>query len=367
MKKQRRSDRLDEPLLPEGDWYDYGHDSLWIVGHTAARFPYGPPRSEMEASLERESHGARWARAKAILRIALASRIPGARIEIGRVARVGQGLSRDVFAADVEVSPDPVALSGPYAVLLPTPGADERVSERAEREARLLHRLAELSLPLRVPRVLGVWPDDEGRLALVRQYLPGVELDPRAGRQPFVRPWEVVGQLAAAVHSLDVGALAGLLPGHETRTAHAEEALLVFENLDAPEARAGLAWARDHLPPAVPSVLLHGDLLGQNILLAPGAPPGLVDWEYARRGDPAYDLAVVTRGVRRPFQIDRGMDRLLEAHARFGGCAVEAGHVHVFELSMLAGWYRDSLQATDGEPPQHSLDRLRALLRRLHA
>jgi aminoglycoside phosphotransferase (APT) family kinase protein len=241
------------------------------------------------------------------------------------------------------------------------------VGERAEREAGLLRGLAELSLPLRVPRVLGVWPDDAGRLVLVRQFLPGVELDLRAGGQPFIRPWEVVAELAAAVHSLDVAAFASLLPGHEMRRAHAEEALLVFDELDAPEARAGLAWARDHLPPATPSVLLHGDLLGQNILLAPGHPPGLVDWEYARRGDPAYDLAIVTRGVRRPFQIDRGMDRLLEAYARFGGCPVEAGHVHVFELSLLAGWYRDSLTSSDGEPPQHALDRLRSLLRRLRA
>jgi thiamine kinase-like enzyme len=30
--------------------------------------------------------------------------------------------------------------------------------------------------------------------------------------------------------------------------------------------------------------------------------PAVIDWEYAIRGHPAYDLAIVTRGTRRPFQ-----------------------------------------------------------------
>jgi len=57
-------------------------------------------------------------------------------------------------------------------------------------------------------------------------------------------------------------------------------------------------------PPDDPSVLLHGDLLGQ-ILLAMDGPHHVINWEYATRGDPAYDLAIVTRGVEQPFQIAR--------------------------------------------------------------
>jgi aminoglycoside phosphotransferase (APT) family kinase protein len=59
--------------------------------------------------------------------------------------------------------------------------------------------------------------------------------------------------------------------------------------LEAAEARDARAWALAHLPPADPSSVLHGDLLGQNILLDPGAslPFALIDWEYALRGDPA--------------------------------------------------------------------------------
>jgi thiamine kinase-like enzyme len=65
--------------------------------------------------------------------------------------------------------------------------------------------------------------------------------------------------------------------------------------------------------------LLHGDLLGQNILLAVDGPHHVIDWEYARRGDPAYDLAIVTRGIKQPFHIDRGLDRLRDAYRAHGG------------------------------------------------
>ena len=68
-----------------------------------------------------------------------------------------------------------------------------------------------------------------------------------------------------------------------------------------------------HLPPATPSALLHGDLLGQNILFSlDGEPLGLIDWEQTELGDPAYDLAIVTRGVKRPFKVSGGLDLLVE-------------------------------------------------------
>lgn len=366
MKKTRsRSDDEDEPELPDGEWYDYGDDSIWVVGHTSGGFPYGPRRSDMLRSLEREAPRAGWARAKALLGAALARRSPESAVEIGRVTRAGQGLSRDAFVAFVELVPDRDALSGPYAVLLPRWDAIEGVDARTRREANLLSRLARLDLPFRVPIVLATLPDG-GRLALVRTWLEGIPLELRAGRQQRVRPWEVVGQLAATVHSLDLGPFADILPGDDTRRAHAETRLLAWEDVGIPEARAALAWAREHLPPPDPSVFVHGDLLGQNILLDPEHPPALIDWEYSRRGDPAYDLAIVTRGVRRPFQMAGGLQRLLEAYARNGGCAVQAEHVHVHEIGILGAQYRDSFGAS-GDQTEQPLTQLRSLLRRLGA
>jgi aminoglycoside phosphotransferase (APT) family kinase protein len=173
----------------------------------------------------------------------------------------------------------------------------------------------------------------------------------------------MVGQIAAAIHSLDVNHFPDLLPGDDTRRTHAFRWLLELEDVDAPEAEAALAWARDHLPPGDPSVFVHGDLLGQNILLDPGHPPAVIDWEYSRRGDPAYDLAIVTRGVRRPFQVGGGMERLLEAYARHGGQTLRVNDVRVYELGLAVKWYRDSLRSPRGRPADQALAQLRSLLR----
>ena len=328
-----------------------------------------PPRHAKAESLvskrEQLHSGAGWARAKSILRLAVTTLSPGnARLDLGRVTRLGQGLSRDVFGAAVEVSPDPSGLSGAYVVLLPTRDAAPDLDTRAQREIRLLQRLSKYDLPFCIPRVLGAWPES-GHLVVVRSFLQGVELDLRAGRQGRVEPWEVIAQIASAIHRLDAAAFADLLPGYASRQAHGEASLQVFEGLDAPEARDALAWAQAHLPPEEPAVLLHGDLLGQNILLYPGQPLGLIDWEYAQRGDPAYDLAIVTRGARRPFQIDGGLTRLLDAYSRFGGVPIDPPQVHFHELCLVATWYRESLHSYGGQPPDEALSRLRSLLRRL--
>lgn len=358
----RRVDRHDEPELPDEGRVTWGDTDYWAVDSTTGGAPIGLTRAELPASLAVQDREAPWARAKRVLQRALSRDAPGAAIEVGRVTRLGQGLSRDVFAADADVWPDPSGLSGPYAVLLPARDAGPELDERTEREASLLHHLGQLDLPFRVPRLSGAWRDG-ARLALVRSLVSGIPLDLRAGRQHAVRPWDVVGQLAAAVHALDATALGDTVTGEPTRRAHVEAWLRRLADFDAPEAQDAFAWVRSHLPGDEPAVLLHGDLLGQNILLDPGQPPGLIDWEYARLGDPAHDLAIVTRGVRRPFQIDRGLERLLEAYRRHGGQPVAPADVHVHELCMLVAWCRDS----GAGPDQQARTQLRSLLRRLGA
>lgn len=123
--------------------------------------------------------------------------------------------------------------------------------------------------------------------------------------------------------------------------------------------------AMEHLPPDELSALAHGDLLGQNILLAPGQPPHVIDWEFARVGDPAYDLAIVTRGVRRPFQIDGGLERLLRGYRSSGGGEVTADHVHPHELGLIGGWYREAMSGAGGHSLAEESLRMRSLLRQL--
>ncbi len=230
--------------------------------------------------------------------------------DISRVHRLDQGLSRTSFWADVRIDPDSDERSGRYVVLLPNHDIDSSFDARVAHEVRLLERLSKRRVSFRTPKIAGV-VREAGHPVVVESFVPGIALDLRASRQPWVKPWQVVGEVAAAIHALDMTILVGALDAYATRRGHAEAELCVFEGLDDPVVDDAMAWAREHLPPPTESAFVHGDLLGQNILLPlpdePDLRPGIIDWEFALRGDPAMDLAVVTRGVRRPFQIDKGL------------------------------------------------------------
>ncbi len=357
---RRRFDDDHEPAWNAGELECYGGELIFAVGHTEGGAPCGVTLDEMRRLSERDARGAGWARAKHILR-ELIGRELGTVRDIGRVVKIGDGLSRDIFAAEVELA---TGACDSYVVALPRRDAPRDLSERTTRELRLIARLRTYSFPFHLPETVGAFPDGK-HLALVRRFTPGVMLDLRAGRQGAVRPWAVVAEIAAAIHRVPGEAVADLLPGASTYEMHARSAIAVVDESHSPEMRDARQWALDHLPPAHPSVLLHGDLLGQNIVLAPGTPPTVIDWEYARYGDPAYEFAIVTRGVKHPFQTADGLARLLDAYRHHGGCEVKAEQVHLHELAMIAGWYRTALNEGGPAAAAQELDRMRGLLRRL--
>src|SRR3954471_1466442 len=365
-----------EPRPEREEWVEWGGELIWAAGFTAGGAPYGLTMDQFRAgnTREGEARGADWACAKRLLRDAFVRRVGRtATFEIGCVQFLGDGLCRKAFIAEVSLRPDPEDLSDNYVVLLPRPDAERSYDERAWSEARLLTRLASLDLPLRIPKILGLLSDG-GRPAILETAVHGVPLDLRAGRQFGLRPWEIVAEVASAVHTLKGETLAvpedpgWKMPGFGTRRDHALASLSILEGRPEPLLRDIHAWALENLPPAEPSVLLHGDLLGQNILIAPGEPLGLIDWERAELGDPAYDLSIVTRGVRQPFQIAGGLDRLLEAYAAQSS-EIRKEHVHLYELCMIARWYVEASrqERERGHPPEHYLSQLSGAFRRVVA
>jgi len=362
-KRRMRWEHQHEPTPDGEEWVECGGQAMWAAGFTDAGFPYGLTEEEFRTANARDDSEAGWARAKRILQAIFHEREQGATVDVGYVKKMGHGLSRDIFAAEITIVTGSKPDMSEVAVLLPRRGCDSDINERTRKEARLLGDLATAGLPFRVPRIFGVYPD-AGHLALVRGFERGVELDLRAGRQARVRPWETVATIAAAIHKLTTNTLPWLAPRFSTRRDHALAAVAELDDLNEAEAADARAWMQEHLPAATPSRLLHGDLLGQNILLGLSEPDAVLDWEYAQFGDPAYDLAIVTRGVRRPFQIEGGLDRLLDANAQAGGADVTRAHVHVHELSLAARWYKDALNGDSRHAPAQQLQFLRSLLRR---
>jgi aminoglycoside phosphotransferase (APT) family kinase protein len=274
--------------------------------------------------------------------------------DIGRVVFLGEGLEYQAYGATCLLGAREVAL----VVRIPHDGSGDEQLAAARREKRLLEQLAQLDLPLRLPVPVAEGPVPTG-LAVVQEWVRGVPCDLRAPRTAAA-PWELVAEAAAVIHGVDPAPLRALLPGPTTCREDALAGLERLRDLDLPEARAALAWACANLPPDEPSRLLHGDLLGQNLLQAPDEPLGVIDWGLARLGDPASDLAIVTRGVRRPFQTERGLERLLEAYERRSGESISASRVHLYELVLCAGFYRADAKEYGVDSP--AADQARAKL-----
>lgn len=305
----------------------------WVAGYTPAGFPYPaePPEDlDEDAMWAHPDELPRGAWARDVLHDALALAAPSTRVEVGRPDRLGGGLSREAWRARVHVVDGDDALGGDWVVLLPDPGAPGDPAGRRRNEVVAMAEVRAAGVPFRVPEVLAAWEDEAGTPLLVERFVPGIPLDLRAGRQSG-RPWERVGRIAATVHATPT-----TLPGPPTRRAFALAELAAVRALPDDVRVRAEAWCEAHLPPEAPTTLLHGDLLGPNILRGVDEPDAVIDWEYARRGDPAYDLAVVTRGHRRPFGLTDGLPRLLGAWHDAGGDGIRPEHVHLYEIALLA-------------------------------
>lgn len=92
----------------------------------------GAPVAEMRRDNERFGRGAGWARAMRVLE-ELITREVGEVRDVGFVKKIGDGLSRDIFAAEVELADGRCEA---YVVALPHAGAKRSLDERTSRELR---------------------------------------------------------------------------------------------------------------------------------------------------------------------------------------------------------------------------------------
>jgi len=353
--QQRFTDASEPNLRDYEEVVECGGELYWAVDFTSGGFPIGLRLSEMEAMQERDARGcgAGWVIAKDALR-----RTFGSDADIGRVTKIGEGLSHETFAAQIDFYPDKQSTSGAYTVELPSRRAEVRHPPMSDLQALLL-RVSAQTDAIRVPTVIASVPTIRG-MAVVRPYFDGIPMDLRAERQPGVKPHEVIAQVASVIHAVDVAGLE--LPGHRTRRAHAEAEIATAFGL--PELEAAEKWAHEHLPADEPATLVHGDLLGQNILLHPTLPPAVIDWEFAGLGDPAYDLAVVTRGKPKPFDMIKGFQRLLEDYSVTGGASIAPSDVRLYELCLVARWYKETALEKGRPNASHVLGNLRNVLER---
>ena len=90
-----------------------------------------------------------------------------------------------------------------------------------------------------------------------------------------------------------------------------------------------------------------------------------------RIGDPAYDLAIISRGDRKVLGRQEGVRALVEEYTNAGGSPVSLTDVHLHELLLVLNWLEESLREhqeprVGGHGPNFYVDKLRSLFRRCH-
>ena len=288
-------------------------------------------------------------------------------VSINNCQVLGRGVHRVAYLVDLTVNPDFNHVSGSHVLLYPYEEEAASLKERLMREVTALEALDRAQSVFRYPQLIAYTVFNDAVVILERR-VDGVPLDLRAGRCMVGNPWSVAGEIAARVH--DLTNVARNLNGYPTRRAHANSALKDLEGLESRIFEDARQWCLEHLPPEdQPATLLHGDLSGQNIFvdLEGKLPPALIDWTFVIQGDPAHELAIITQGKRRPFEVDYGHEKLLEAYEDAGGHPVKLNEIYLYEMCLFGRRYRAAKKKGRNrvESPQEPLRLLHGLLNRL--
>ncbi|MDS0476985.1 phosphotransferase family protein [Natrinema sp. 1APR25-10V2] len=161
--------------------------------------------------------------------------------------------------------------------------------------------------PVPVPRVR--WFDEAGgpfeRGLFVMDHLEGeppITWDPRDRRELY-DAWDSPDRTlpdqfvdaTAGVHAIDGSAVPGIedVPPDEVVTREIDRWEELYRNAEMkrePAVEEAIRWFRANEPTVPETTLVHGDFRIGNALIDDDRITGLLDWEFARVGDPLFDL-----------------------------------------------------------------------------
>lgn len=256
----------------------------------------------------------------------------------------------------------------------PLRSADEAGSY-LNREVKTLQQLKNAGFRFQTPELIcTVNADSHHPIGLIETWVRGIPLTLYKGSIHHDRIIPTIAEAAVSVHQLETRKF-GHLKAFENSKAHILNELSSLAPELFKEYSAALRvkeWILSCLPENRPSVVLHGDLLPQNILCHEARnrwQVALIDWEFAEIGDPASDLAIVTRGDQKLMGIRNGLDLLMESYRHAGGTQLSASDVRIHELLLCLNWLQESAEAEKkgrrhGHGPDHYEQRLKSLSHR---
>lgn len=260
----------------------------------------------------------------------------------------GDGMSDDTWMVDVRTADDTIRL----VVRRYRAGGPMREHTDPQRHYRVLVALRRDRVPAPEPLWYEPDPDIVGAPYFAMRRIEGTVVVPwsregraflrRAGAGPLgehfiatlaeihAQPWRGTDLEVLAAHADDDA-------GH--RIAELWAAVDRYRVEPEPVLVDALCWLERHKPPQEHTTLVHGDYRTGNVVFGEDRIAGVIDWEFARVGDPTSDLAwLLTRtnalGSDLAAYILPG-ERVLDLYERFAGWVPGARALRFWEVLHL--------------------------------
>jgi len=215
-------------------------------------------------------------------------------------------------------------------------------------EAQVLSTVHGRAVP--VPEVRYVLaPEDELGEGFLMERIAGATLPGKILRDPALAPVRSqlarqLGTIAAAIHAIDLSHLPHLPLLDAQRQVQHLHSQYQAQETPRPVFELAFRWLREHLPSAVPAVLVHGDYRHGNLIVGARGVHAVLDWELAHVGDPVEDLAWLCIPPWRFGELDQpvgGFGRredLLEAYESASGLSVDPARLEWWDVLGSLRW-----------------------------
>lgn len=285
----------------------------------------------------------------------LADREPDRQATVSSFALLTGGYSRLTALADVTWADGPAER---FVLRADPPAGDGVFVSDRDSEWELLQALhRSRPVPTAAPRWYDAAGEHFGTKCLVAEHFPGRSLEEALrdtdGEQQLV---DLYLDVLAGVHSAPLDTLPATVQRPTDWAAYVDGVLSDLAEVERelsdsnPVLRCVSARLRSELPPPAPFALVHGDCQPSNILVSADAKHIVIDWEFARMGDPREDLGYYTQVPASPNLYHRDPEGFLAAYRARTGLTEEQVNPQTVEYFLVLGvarLYAQILRALD--------------------
>lgn len=149
--------------------------------------------------------------------------------------------------------------------------------------------------------------------------------------------------IMASAHNTPLDTIIGVIEHPTSWREHIDDVIANYERMldiiseDDPILRYTLKKIRMNIPPEVRLALVHGDLQPGNFLLSEGTDPYIIDWEFARIGDPRLDLGYYLQIPMPPHLYHPDPEAFLVSYRNLTGLTEEQINPAIAKYFLLLG------------------------------